>query len=79
MNCSSEVVFDFTQNYGTFKEIQPNLTEVTFLYSFKLRFPFSMLKKMVKRNLESNVKQRLIDLKKSIEQNTQPASKTDEQ
>src|SRR6056297_2255568 len=28
----------------TFKEIQSNLTEVTFLYSFKLRFPFSIVK-----------------------------------
>jgi ribosome-associated toxin RatA of RatAB toxin-antitoxin module len=56
----------------TFKEIQSNLTEVTFLYSFKLRFPFSIIKKMVKRNLESNVKQRLIDLKNSIENKTRP-------
>jgi ribosome-associated toxin RatA of RatAB toxin-antitoxin module len=56
----------------TFKEIQSNLTEVTFLYSFKLRFPFSIVKKMVKRNLESNVKQRLIDLKNSIENKTRP-------
>jgi ribosome-associated toxin RatA of RatAB toxin-antitoxin module len=58
----------------TFQEVQSNLTEVTFLYSFKLRFPFSMVKKMVKRNLESNVKQRLIDLKNSIENKTRPAN-----
>ncbi len=63
----------------TFKEIQTNLTEVTFLYSFKLRFPFSIIKKIVKRNLESNVKQRLIELKKNIENNTLPANKTYEQ
>jgi ribosome-associated toxin RatA of RatAB toxin-antitoxin module len=54
----------------TFKEIQSNLTEVTFLYSFRLRFPFSIVKKIVKRNLESNVRQRLIDLKMKIEKNT---------
>lgn len=58
----------------TFKEIQSNLTEVTFLYSFKLRFPFSIVNKMVKRNLESNIKQRLIDLKNSIENKTRPAN-----
>lgn len=60
----------------TFKEIQSNLTEVTFLYSFKLRFPFSIVKKMVKRNLESNVKQRLVDLKNNIENKTRPANKS---
>lgn len=54
----------------TFKETQSNLTEVTFLYSFQLRFPFSIFSKMVKSNLESNVRQRLIDLKKKIEKNT---------
>lgn len=60
----------------TFKEVQSNLTEVTFLYSFKLRFPFSIVKKLVKRNLESNVKQRLIDLKNNIENKTRPANKS---
>ncbi len=60
----------------TFKEVPSNLTEVTFLYSFKLRFPFSIVKKLVKRNLESNVKQRLIDLKNNIENKTRPANKS---
>ncbi|MEM1337365.1 MAG: SRPBCC family protein [Bacteroidota bacterium] len=54
----------------TFKEKQTHLTVVTFLYSFTLRFPFSILKKMVTRNLKSNVRQRLIDLKKNIEENS---------
>lgn len=54
----------------TFKEIKTNSTEVTFLYSFQLRFPFSLFDKMVKRNLVFNVKQRLIDLKIKIEKNT---------
>ncbi|MES2864039.1 MAG: SRPBCC family protein [Bacteroidota bacterium] len=51
----------------TFKEIQPNLTEITFLYSFQLRFPFNLLSGFIKRNLQNNVKQRLVDLKENIE------------
>jgi ribosome-associated toxin RatA of RatAB toxin-antitoxin module len=51
----------------TFKEIQPDLTEVTFLYSFTLRFPFTMVRHKVKQHLISNVRQRLIDLKQNIE------------
>lgn len=51
----------------TFKALKPNLCEVIFLYSFKLRFPFSLFSKMVKSNLESNVRQRLIDLKTNLE------------
>ena len=51
----------------TFKEIKKGMTEVTFLYSFQLRFPFSFFNQMVKRNLESNVKKRLSDLKIKIE------------
>ena len=59
----------------TFKEIKTNFTEVTFLYSFQLRFPFSLFNKILKRNLESNVRQRLIDLKIKIEK-TRPANKS---
>jgi len=64
--------FLFTSFLGswTFKEIQNDKTEVTFLYSFSLRFPFSLLTKFIKKNLQSNVKQRLIDLKKNIENKT---------
>jgi len=51
----------------TFKEIQPNLTEITFLYSFQLRFPFNLATGLIKRNLQNNVKQRLVDLKENIE------------
>jgi hypothetical protein len=47
----------------TFKEINMNQTEVIFLYSFKLRFPFNLLQGYIKRNLQTNVKQRLSDLK----------------
>ncbi len=51
----------------TFKEITKCKTEVIFLYSFSLRFPFNLLTSFIKRNLQTNVKQRLIDLKKNIE------------
>jgi ribosome-associated toxin RatA of RatAB toxin-antitoxin module len=51
----------------TFKEIQHSKTEVTFLYSFSLRFPFNLLTKFIKNNLQKNVRHRLLDLKKSIE------------
>jgi ribosome-associated toxin RatA of RatAB toxin-antitoxin module len=51
----------------TFKPINDNKTEVIFLYSFGLRFPFSLLTFFIKRNLKNNVRQRLIDLKNCIE------------
>jgi len=51
----------------TFKEMANNQTEVVFLYSFSLRFPFSLFTRLIKNNLQANVKQRLIDLKKNIE------------
>lgn len=51
----------------TFKEISINKTEVIFLYSFTLRFPFKLLTNFIKNNLQTNVKQRLVDLKKNIE------------
>jgi ribosome-associated toxin RatA of RatAB toxin-antitoxin module len=51
----------------TFKEISSNRTEVIFLYSFSLRFPFNILTKFIKNNLQTNVRQRLIDLKVNIE------------
>ena len=51
----------------TYKKVQPDLTEVIFLYSFQLKFPFSLATDLIKRNLQSNVRQRLEDLKNSIE------------
>lgn len=51
----------------TFRETTDNQTEVTFLYSFSLRFPFNLLGKFIKNNLQSNVRQRLTDLKRNIE------------
>lgn len=51
----------------TFKLLSENQTEVIFLYSFGLRFPFSLFKKAIKNNLQANVRQRLLDLKTCME------------
>lgn len=51
-----------------FKEITGSQTEVIFLYSFTLRFPFNLMTPFIKTNLRSNVRQRLIDLKTNLEQ-----------
>jgi hypothetical protein len=50
-----------------FKAIDEARAEVTFLYAFELRFPFNLLKRFVKGNLQANVRQRLLDLKKCME------------
>jgi ribosome-associated toxin RatA of RatAB toxin-antitoxin module len=50
-----------------FKYLSKEETEVSFLYSFQLRFPLQFLNYFVKRNLQKNVRQRLIDLKNCIE------------
>lgn len=57
----------------TFREIPNDKTEVVFLYSFSLRFPFNMLTKFIRHNLQANVKQRLIDLKMNIEKESTEA------
>ena len=51
----------------TFKEIAPAHTEVIFLYSFSLRFPFNIFTDIITHNLQNNVRQRLRDLKKNLE------------
>ena len=51
----------------TFKQINNLQTEVIFLYSFKLRFPFNLLNNLIKTNLQANVRKRLTDLKTNIE------------
>jgi ribosome-associated toxin RatA of RatAB toxin-antitoxin module len=58
----------------TFKELDTCKTEVVFLYSFSLRFPFNLLEFFIKKNLQTNVQQRLLDLKNCVEQkrNNQP-------
>jgi ribosome-associated toxin RatA of RatAB toxin-antitoxin module len=50
-----------------FKASAQDQTEVTFLYSFQLRFPFNLVTAFVKNNLQNNVKQRLKDLKTCVE------------
>lgn len=55
----------------TFKK-NGNKTEVIFLYSFAFRFPFNLFTNLIKNNLQNNVRQRLIDLKASIEKSTSP-------
>jgi ribosome-associated toxin RatA of RatAB toxin-antitoxin module len=50
-----------------FKEIKGMSTEVVFLYSYKLRFPFSLFSKFIRVKLQGDVKKRLIDLKSNIE------------
>ncbi|TPE40648.1 type II toxin-antitoxin system RatA family toxin [Pontibacter mangrovi] len=57
----------------TFKKIDQNETEVIFLYSFSLRFPFSIAGKFIKPNLQKNVKQRLLDLKHCLEKKSMEA------
>ncbi len=52
----------------TFKALSSGETEVIFLYSFSLRFPFNLLVFFIKHNLQKNVRQRLKDLKMNLEQ-----------
>ena len=51
----------------TFKDLGQVQTEVIFLYSFRLRFPFNLVNSLIKRNLQANVRQRLTDLKMNVE------------
>jgi ribosome-associated toxin RatA of RatAB toxin-antitoxin module len=53
----------------TFKTLNPQKTEVIFLYSFTLRFPFNIVNILVKRILQRNVKMRLNDLRTCMENN----------
>lgn len=54
----------------TFKPVDNTQTEVIFLYAFSLKFPFTTLATWIKRRLQSNVRQRLIDLKTYMEKQT---------
>jgi ribosome-associated toxin RatA of RatAB toxin-antitoxin module len=51
-----------------FRNLDEQSTEVIFLYAFALRFPFNLATWFIKRNLQSNVRQRLLDLKNNLEQ-----------
>jgi len=51
-----------------FRQLTENSAEVIFLYSFELRFPFSLFSFIATRNLKANVKRRLRDLKACMEE-----------
>lgn len=51
----------------TFRNVTADTAKVTFLYNFRLRFPFTLVGGFIKSNLRSNVRQRLRDLKKCVE------------
>ena len=65
----TEGPFIFKSFFGswTFNKIPCNKTEVIFLYSFSLRFPFTLMTHFIKKNLQKNVQQRLKDLKTNLE------------
>ena len=67
------IMFSSFLGSWTFKEMSRNETEVIFLYSFSLRFPFSIIGSLIKRNLQNNVKQRLVDLKNCLEKESTKA------
>lgn len=64
---SGPFIFKSFLGSWTFNEIEKHTTEVIFIYSFSLRLPFNLLAKFIKNNLQQNVKQRLVDLKRCIE------------
>lgn len=50
-----------------FIEAHPGITTVTFLYTFKTRFPFILFDHIIKYVLRRNVRKRLLDLKRNVE------------
>lgn len=61
--------FLFTSFLGswTFRDVGCHKTEVTFLYSFGLRFPFNFFSFLIRNILQKDVRNRLVDLKNNIE------------
>ncbi|HOX81396.1 MAG TPA: SRPBCC family protein [Chryseolinea sp.] len=59
---------DFSASW-TFTDNKNEMTTVTFLYSFRLRFPYNTFRVLVKSILRRNVRQRLRDLKSKVEEN----------
>jgi ribosome-associated toxin RatA of RatAB toxin-antitoxin module len=55
----------------TFQDVAPEKTLVTFLYSFKLRFPFNITTIIIKEIFKKNVRRRLEDLRAQFS-NTKP-------
>ncbi len=62
--------FKTFQGSWTFRALPGGGTEVVFLYSFTLRFPFNLAGFLVRRMLQRNVRQRLVDLKTCIERSS---------
>lgn len=62
----SHLLFKFFLGSWNFKSITPGLTEVTFLYAFRLRLPFRICTRFIKNTLQRNVRRRLTDLKTHI-------------
>lgn len=52
-----------------FNQLDTNTTEVSFIYSYELRWPFGLFQRRLISKLQSEVKQRLLDLKSNIEAN----------
>lgn len=67
---------EFTASWN-FKEERTGITKVTFLYSFSLRLPFSLVGFIVKGILKRNVRQRLVDLKKQFDEGDAVGNKMD--
>jgi ribosome-associated toxin RatA of RatAB toxin-antitoxin module len=57
---------DFSGSW-TFKAIDQDITEVIFIYSFTLRFPFLLFTRLIRNKLQRDVAVRLADLKRNIE------------
>jgi hypothetical protein len=57
---------EFTGSWN-FREINTDKTKVIFLYSFSLRFPYSLIGPFIRNDLRKNVRQRLGDLKACVE------------
>ena len=51
----------------TFRDVTAGTAKVTFLYNYRLRFPFTLVGGMIKSNLRDNVRKRLRGLKKCVE------------
>ncbi len=64
---SSSPIFKSFQGSWTFHPLAEKESEVIFLYSFKLKFPFNLFSKKITNSLKRNVKQRLVDLKACVE------------
>ncbi len=56
---------DFAASW-TFKEAGNGFTTIVFIYSFSLRFPYNVAGFFIKKILQRNVGQRLIDLRKNF-------------